>query len=167
MILAGSMNCLRGFPGLKNLEFLFVYHNKDSFIIEKVSGSKPKPIVTISKDKIISIDLLLPETLDYQCKSMITNVILGEVLFGSAHLFMDNKWTLGKVEFSPVKIILCIAYKGEMEEEIETIYFTRGIGYCEKMYKKLMEAWKAPPEYYRVYPEGEAEESTYRYMGEY
>ena len=142
MILAGSMNCLRGFPGLKNLEFLFVYHNKDSLIFERISGPKPKPTVVVSKDKIISIDLLLPD-------------------------IMDGKWRLGNVEFPPVKCILCISYKGEMEEELETIYLTRGTGYCEKMYKKLNEAWKAPPEYYQDSTGGDAGGSSYQYMGEY
>ena len=144
MILAGSMNCLRGFPGLKNLEFLFVYHNKDSLIFERISGPKPKPTVVVSKDKIISIDLLLPDILDLQCKSMVNDVILGEILFGSAHIFMDGKWRLGNVEFPPVKCILCISYKGEMEE-----------------------AWKAPPEYYQDSTGGDAGGSSYQYMGEY
>lgn len=164
MILAGSMNCLRGFPGLKKEDYLFVYHNGENFIFEVITMSQLKPTFIIPKKKIVSIDMLFPDNLERMCGKMINDTISGEILFGSAHLFMDGIWYNGKSKKSAVKRILCIAYSGEIDGSIETIYLTERKPYCEKMYKKLQEAWKAPPEYYRNYPGGRPLELPYQYM---
>lgn len=167
MIRVGYMRCLRGFPHRKRTEYVFVYHSGKDFIFEIVTKSQLKPTLIVAKRDVISIDLLVPNHLEKMCNSMVDDAISGEMVFGSAHLFMDGAWYNDTIKTAAVKRILCVTYKGKIEESIETIYLTARKHNCKKMYKKMMDAWKAPPEYYRVYPEGDAEESTYRYMGEY
>ncbi|MFQ8601012.1 MAG: hypothetical protein ACLSAP_10800 [Oscillospiraceae bacterium] len=153
MILAGIIGCLRGVPGLKSGQYMMddvsVFHGANDFLFELYTSAALKPTVIVPKKNIISIDLLLPENLDRMCSEMINDTISGEMLYGSAHLFMDGVWYSGKVKKAAVKRILCIAYRGKIEESIETIYLTAGKHFCEKMCKELKEAWKAPPEYYR------------------
>lgn len=168
ILLIGTLRCLRGFLHQQKLKFLDVNHSEEHIIFQMISGPMPRPTLAIPKEKIVTMDLLLPENLEDKCKSRVKENLYGETLFGSAHLFMDGKWEHDGLVEKPVKCILCITYKGETEEEIETIYLTAGIRYCRKMLEKLERALKAPPEYYRDdNTGGDSGESTYRYMGEY
>lgn len=167
MIRAGAMRCLRGFPNRKRAEYTLVYHSGKDFIFEVVTNSQLKPTFVIPKKDILSIDLLLLDNLEKKCNSLVNDTIPGEILFGSAHLYMDGKWYNDTIRMAPVKSILCITYKGKIEELNETIYLTARKSRCTKIYKELKEAWKAPPEYYRNNTGGDAGGSSYQYMGEY
>ncbi len=171
MIEAGIIKCLRGVPGLTGggclADLIYIFHGENDFLFELNTSESLKPTVIVPKKDVISIDMLFPDNLEEMCSKMINDTVSGEILFGSAHLFMDGVWYGGKAKRAAVKRILWVAYKGKIEDSGKTIYMTATKGHCAKMYKELQEAWKAPPEHYRNYPGGGSEESTYRYMGEY
>lgn len=109
----GMLECLRGLPGLKKQEYVFITHNKMNINIYVDKLGKKIVNLSIPKEKLISLDLLEQENLEQKCEELIQGNIPGEMLFGSARYFMLEKWpSKYRENEAMVKCMLCVSYYG-------------------------------------------------------